>query len=457
MSLQRYAEYKDSGVDWLGRVPAHWTLPKVKHFTRFTGGGTPSRDNAEFWGGQIPWVSPKDMKDERIADAEERITDVGLQNSSASLVPPGRVLLVVRSGILKHTIPVAINTVDVALNQDMKALEFQRGRCESRFFLRWVQGLNDDLLLSWAKQGATVESIEHTYLADTVIPLPPLEEQTAIAAFLDRETAKIDALIAEQQKLITLLVEKRQATLSHAVTRGLNPDAPMRNSGVTWLGEIPAHWKVVPLMHLTHYARPIMYGIVLPGPDVKEGIPIVKGGDVKVHRLKLELLNRTTAEIEAPYARARLNPRDVVYSIRGTIGDAEEVPAELLDANITQDVARISPAPGVQTRWLLQVMKSKPVFVQLEQRSLGAAVRGINIFELKRARIPVPPSEERAAIAAFLDAETSKLDVLKSEAKKAIALFKERRSALIAAAVTGQFDVRSAVAPQAEEEEALSA
>ena len=216
--LNPAAPMKDSGVAWLGEVPAHWSLPKLKHFASFAGGGTPSRDNLAFWDGDIPWVSPKDMKFELIEGAEECITEVGLNSSSSNLVPPGRVLMVVRSGILKHTIPVAINRVVVALNQDMKAIRFAEKCCDSHFFMRWVQGLNDVLLLAWAKQGATVESIEHSYLAETIIPLPPVVEQTAIAAFLDRETAKIDGLIAEQEKLITLLKERRAALISAAVT-----------------------------------------------------------------------------------------------------------------------------------------------------------------------------------------------------------------------------------------------
>ena len=194
MSFPRYPDYRDSGVEWLGEVPGHWQLAKLKHLARFAGGGTPSRDNPNFWGGSIPWVSPKDMKVARIETAEECITEEGLAGSSTGLIPPGRVLMVVRSGILKHTIPVAINAAEVALNQDMKALDFSAGACSAEFFFRWVQGLNDFLLLEWAKQGATVESIEHAYLAETLLPLPPAPEQAAIAAFLDRETAKIDAL-----------------------------------------------------------------------------------------------------------------------------------------------------------------------------------------------------------------------------------------------------------------------
>ncbi|MCW5599849.1 MAG: restriction endonuclease subunit S [Nitrosomonas sp.] len=229
MSFPRYERYKDSGVEWLGEVPEHWGLNKLKHFTSFSGGSTPSRDNPKYWNGDIPWISPKDMKLEKLSNSEECITEAGLKNSSCSLLSPGLVLMVVRSGILKHTIPVAINDVPVTLNQDMKALDFTEGSCLSIFFLRWVQGLNDVLLLAWAKQGATVESIEQSYLAETVVPLPSIAEQNTIIEFLDRETTKINELIAEAQRTIELLKERRAALISAAVTgkidvRGLVAD-----------------------------------------------------------------------------------------------------------------------------------------------------------------------------------------------------------------------------------------
>ena len=145
MSFPRYPNYKLSGTEWLGEVPEHWDLPKLKHFTTFSGGGTPSRENMEFWNGEIPWVSPKDMKSERIVSAEEFITEEGLGGSASNLLPAGHLLMVVRSGILKHTIPVAINDVPVALNQDMKAFWFDPKICRSDFFFRWVQGMNDQL------------------------------------------------------------------------------------------------------------------------------------------------------------------------------------------------------------------------------------------------------------------------------------------------------------------------
>jgi type I restriction enzyme, S subunit len=153
MSFPRYESYKDSDVEWLGAVPTHWPLFKLKHLATFSGGGTPSRENLAYWNGEIPWISPKDMKSEKISSAEECITEAGLQSSATNLLRAGKLLMVVRSGILKHTIPVAINQVPVALNQDMKALSFRETDCLTEFFLRWVQGLNDQLLLAWSKGG----------------------------------------------------------------------------------------------------------------------------------------------------------------------------------------------------------------------------------------------------------------------------------------------------------------
>jgi type I restriction enzyme S subunit len=216
--LNPHAPMKPSGIEWLGDVPEHWALPKLKGVATFSGGGTPSRDNPAYWNGDIPWVSPKDMKAERIEGAEESITEEGLRSSASILLPPGRVLIVVRSGILKHTIPIAINETEVALNQDMKALSFDPTKCVERFFFRWVQGHNEQLLLAWAKQGATVESIEHSYLAQTVVPLPAVAEQNAIVEYLETELAKFDTLTAEAQRAIDLLQERRTALISAAVT-----------------------------------------------------------------------------------------------------------------------------------------------------------------------------------------------------------------------------------------------
>jgi len=214
--MKPYASYKPSGVPWLGDVPSEWVVEKLKFFAKFVGGGTPSKDEPAYWNGEIPWVSPKDMKRPLIRETEDFITSEGLRNSPCALIPPRSVLTVVRSGILQHTIPVAINTVPVTLNQDMRAL-IPDDRVESRYLAYQIEGCQKALREEWVKQGATVESIEHQRMVDSRLAVPALDEQQAIADYLDAETAKIDDLIAHTNDEITLLKELRAATIADAV------------------------------------------------------------------------------------------------------------------------------------------------------------------------------------------------------------------------------------------------
>jgi len=195
-------------------------------------------------------------------------------------------------------------------------------------------------------------------------------------------------------------------------------------------------------MRLVDPERPIMYGIVLPGPDFPGGVPIIKGGDVSPERLVLERLNRTDPEIEAKYVRSRLAGGDIVYAIRGSIGAAAVVPDALEGANLTQDTARVAPRTGVHVGWLMYALQASPIFAQLEAGAVGATIRGINIFSLKRADLPVPPQGEQVAIRQYLDLQTRRMDELVESVRGAIERLREYRSALSTAAVTGQIDVR---------------
>ncbi len=230
MKYQTYPAYKDSGVEWQGDVPEHWEIVPLKYLCNFSGGGTPSKDNLDYWtDGDIPWVSPKDMKTSRISSTIDRITEKAIEESSTNLINEDALLIVVRSGILQHSIPVAINDVPVTLNQDMKALQFNK-RLSSQYAMNVIAGNQKSLLLEWGKQGATVESIEHEYLANTVFPIPSSEEQQKISTFLDHETAKIDTLIQklvgnsllgqskDGKSMVALLQERRTALISAAVT-----------------------------------------------------------------------------------------------------------------------------------------------------------------------------------------------------------------------------------------------
>ena len=259
-------------------------------------------------------------------------------------------------------------------------------------------------------------------LLDIDVRLPPIDQQRAITGYLDRETARIDALIAAKNQMVRLLAEKWEATLGTVI----------------WSGR-PASTRI---QHLVDPARPVMYGIVLPGPDVGgDGVAIVKGGDVARNRLAWDQLCKTTPEIEAPYARARLRGGDLVYAIRGGIGDVAVVPDSITGANITQDVARIAPRAGVDNVWLMYALQSPRAQSEARARVTGATITGLNIWELERVQVPAKDLAEQEADRGELELVNTHTNAMRNAVTAQIQLLAERRQALITAAVTGQIEV----------------
>jgi type I restriction enzyme, S subunit len=443
--FQPYPDYRDSEVEWLGKVPSHWVLRRLRHCA------TLSPTKGKLVGAGDQDVSFLPMEDLGVSGG------IGLSNTRPmSQVRDGYTyfregdVLVAKitpcfengkgavAGKLTNGIGFGTTELHVLRPRDSLDARFLAYVTYSRTFRKRGQ--------AEMKGSAGQQRVPEDFVKDFPLAYPAADEQRAIADFLDRETARIDGLIEKKERLIELLQEKRQALITQAVTKGLDSGVKMRDSEVEWLGEIPEHWEIKRLWHLTPQGRSIMYGIVLPGPNVPNGVPIVKGGDVSADRLKLTLLNRTTPEIEARYTRSRLQTGDLVYAIRGSIGEVEVVPSELEGANLTQDAARVAYTSATCGRWLLNALRSRPVFAQLESGALGATIRGVNIRDLKRAMLPVPPFQEQRALAEHIDAVVGKLSSLEAAVERGIQKLNEYRAALISAAVTGKIDVREAVA-----------
>ncbi len=434
-----YPAYKDSGVEWLGEIPAHWDVKPLKHLTAFTTGWTPPSGQEDLYGGDHMWANISDLGPRVLMTTDKTISDAAIRVARLQKVNAGSLLFSFKLSVGT----VSIAGVEMFTNEAIAAFA-PSPRIDTQY-LYWAAPALVPRNAQENIYGAPL--LNRDRIANARLISPPSSEQRAIAAFLDRETARIDALVAKKERLIELLQEKRTALITRAVTKGLDPTVPMKDSGVEWLGEIPAHWEVKRLWHLTPPRRRIMYGIVLPGPNVDDGVPIVKGGDVTPGRLRLDRLNRTTHEVEAGYVRSRLQGGDLVYAIRGSIGEVAMVPDELTGANLTQDAARIAYTSATHGPWLLYALQSRAVFAQLEAGALGATIRGINIRDLKRASIVVPVPVEQRAIAAFLDRETARFDTLIAKVRDAIDRLRELRTALISAAVTGKIDVREEAAP----------
>jgi type I restriction enzyme S subunit len=209
---------KDSGIEWIGEVPAHWEVKKIKHLFSFTSGGTPPTDHREYWNGNLPWVSSKDMKANILLDTKDHITEEAVQRTSTSAVTKDTLLIVVRSGILRHSIPVAIAGVRMAINQDIKGLSPLVNRCSTHFLAWYIYGQQAQLLLAWRKEGATVESIDMESMQNFNISVPPTSEQDNICSYLSIENKRFEDLIQKTHLSISLLRERRTALITAAVT-----------------------------------------------------------------------------------------------------------------------------------------------------------------------------------------------------------------------------------------------
>ena len=435
-----YLAYKDSGVEWLGEVPGNWEIAPV--YSRYSVALGKMLDEKRVRGESPgPYLRNVDVQWDSVNTTDLPNMDFSLKERERYGLMLGD-LLVCEGGEVGRTATWKGEIKECFFQKAIHRVRPLSDQDCSRFFYYLMRFLAASGVFVAESNPNTINHLTAVQLRHYRALFPPRSEQVAVAAFLDRETAKIDALVARKERLIEVLQEKRTALITRAVTRGLDPDVPMKDSGVEWLGELPAHWEALRLFRLTPPERKVMYGIVLPGPDVRDGVPIVKGGDVSRERLSLERLNRTSPDIEARHARSRLRGGDLVYAIRGSIGDVEIIPDALEGANLTQDAARVAYTAGIHGRWLLYALKSRGVFSQLEARALGATIRGINIRDLKRAIVPLPPPSEQRAIAAYLDRETAKIDALVAKIREAIERLKELRSALISAAVTGKIDVR---------------
>ena len=291
-------------------------------------------------------------------------------------------------------------------------------------------------------RGGTRDRVSRSFLSTVKIPWPKFEEQTAIAAFLDRETAKIDALVAEQEKLINLLKEKRQAVISHAVTKGLDLNVPMKDSGVEWLGQVPEHWHVCPLKYLVSFSS--------GGTPSKDNLSYWEG-DIpwaSAKDLKAEKLNDTVdhiTQLAVDTGGATLLPAtSILVVVRGMIlARTFPVTQTTVPMAINQDLKGIWPTDGLTSDFLAWLLRGSADESLLRLDEAGHGTKALRMDAWTSMRLPVPPKGEQVEIVKVLDTETAKLDDLVSEATKAIDLLKERRATLISAAVTGKIDVRT--------------
>jgi restriction endonuclease S subunit len=423
-----YPEYKNSGVEWLGMIPAHWEVWKVAHgFNKIGSGTTPQSDDLSYYDGDIPWVTTTELRETLINDTNAKLTAKALEEHSALKLYPEKTLLIAMYGATIGRL--GILNIPATVNQACCAFSEATRFC-IKFFYYWLI-YRRPMLISLSTGGGQ-PNLSQDDLKSLRVPLPSTSEQQAITDFLDRETTRLDELIAKKQKLIELLQEQRTALITHTVTKGLTPDAPKKYGGVEWLGEIPTHWEV----------NRLKWGVSLINDKVENG-------ETDTSYLGLENVESWTGRIiesdfrpEQEGASNSFRKDDVLF------GKLRPYLAKAVHAQYhgicTSELMVLRPQK-YYPRYLFYYMLSRNTVNIIDSSTYGVKMPRANWQFIGNLPTPLPSLREQQAIADFLDKETSRIDNLVSRINQAVEKLQEYRSALITAAVTGKMDVRANV------------
>lgn len=448
MSFPRYPEYKDSGVEWLGEIPAHWDVLALKRDLSFLTSG--SRGWAEHYADEgAVFIRIGNLTRDRISLDLSDIQYVDIPDGAEgerTKVQPGDVLFSITAYL--GSVAVVPNDLHDAYVSQHVALARISGR---RFLSEWVAysalSIVGKTYLETQGYGGTKIQLGLDDIANLIVLVPSISEQRTITDFIGRERAKIDALIAEQEHLIALLKEKRQAVIFHAVTKGLNPDVPMRESGVEWLGQVPAHWIIAPVA--ARYE--VQLGKMLDSSRIvgEHLRPYLRVYDVQWGRVNTEDLPRMDFD-EKDREKFCLKTGDLLVNEGGSyVGRSAIWNGDISECYYQKALHRLRPRSNEDiTEFFYFIMFFATHLGVFTANGNQATIDHLTAESLRRYRFAFPPQSEQIAIASYLNAEIGRLDAVVSAAENAITLLQERRSALISAAVTGKIDVRGLVKAQ---------
>jgi type I restriction enzyme, S subunit len=423
--------------DLYGALPSHWRVLKLSQVADVIGGGTPSSADAGHFGDEIPWITPKDLsrrKVRTIFGGERSLSSRGLKSSAAKVLPAGAVIVSTRA-------PVGLAAIAggaVTTNQGCRSLVPRSADISSEFLWYLVSSRTD--YLDQAANGTTFREISGGNLKTLRFPFPPLDEQEAIVRFLDWANGRLERVIRGKRKVIALLTEQKQAIIHRAVTRGLDPSVPLKPSGIPWLGDIPEAWD---LTALNRYWR-VTDCKHLTVPFVDGGIPLASVREVQSFTLNLSGSNATTAEWYQLLIQGDRKPElgDLIYSRNASVGACAIVETSEQFA-MGQDVCLIR-SDSQDNLYLNYVLHSPMMERQLEMLLVGSTFKRINVSDIKRLLIPVPPMSEQVQIACMLRTESVAFAASITRVREEIRLLNEYRTRLIADVVTGKLDVRAA-------------
>ena len=460
-NLPPYPAYKPPGIEWLGDIPAHWHARRLRNLIEMR----VSNVDKHISDNELPvrLCNYVDVyKNDRITE------DITFMRATATAneidrfrLEAGDVLITKDSETWNDIgVPALVqdSAIDLVCGYHLALLRPSKTKLIGSYLFRSLQSPNVAYQFHVSANGVTRYGLTHEAIKSVLIPLPPLHEQTAIARYLDHVDRRIHRYIQAKQKRITLLHEARQAIIHRAVTRGLDPDVPLKPSGVDWLGEIPAHWEV---RRLGYLATKFGSGITPRGGATvyqEYGVPFLRSQNIHFDGLRIRDVARISPSLHRQLSGSHVKPGDVLLNITGaSIGRVCSIPNDFAEGNVNQHVCIIRPDQSRLLPGLLAAYLSTPIMqreIQIEQK--GASREGLTLQSIRNFRVIVPPLPEQRAIVAHLDQATAAIDAAIDTARRQTELMRAYRASLIAHVVTGKLDVRAAVAqlpPESAEQE----
>lgn len=449
MKYGAYGQYSEAKTDFIGRIPSHWEEWKASHsFRRIGSGTTPKSDNSLYYGGETLWVTTSELRESVICETTNHVTQEALDEHTAlKLYPAGSVVIAMYGATIGR---LGILGKEATVNQACCVFS-EPEKFFPRFFFYWLW-MRRPTLISLSLGGGQ-PNLNQEELKRLRVPIPSLAEQEQISAFLDWKTGQIDALIGRKQELLERLKEKRLAVITQAVTRGLDPEAGLRESGVAWLGRVPKHWAVKRLRFATTRIEQ-GWSPQCENQQADEGFwGVMKVGCVNGDTFDANENKALPPDLEAA-AEYELRAGDILISRANTrelLGSAAIVPEGTRSKLLLCDkLYRVSPEPGLSNDFLTFFLRTPVARFQYEREATGASSSMQNVAQATIKNLPtvIPPPEEQQAICDHIRSNVAKLDTLVGAVEAAVARLTEYRTALITAATTGRIDVRCIEIPR---------
>lgn len=419
--MKKYDEYKDSGVAWIGDVPKHWEVIKLKYKYHFQTGATPNTGKKENFEGDLRWANISDLNGSVVYDTTKHINKEAASKCSMNISPKGS---------LMYSFKLSVGTVAFC-GEDMYTNEAIASFIPQKNDLKYLFYCAPIFIIHNANRNIyNAPLLNQELIKNALICLPSLNEQTVIAAYLDTHCAKIDNLISIQQKRIALLQELKQSVITHAVTKGLNPNVEMKQSGVEWIGDVPKHWEVMPLKFTGTFGNGLTYS---PKDVVDNGILVLRSSNIQNSSLSFE----DNVYVSKVSRDLLVKKGDIIICSRNgsaaLVGKSAFVDKEL---NATFGAFMMRYIPNIEKKYGFYLFQT--AIGQYKGYFSTTTINQLTKTTIDEIKVPLAMAEEQAVIASYLDHKCATIDTSISNAQHQIELLQEYKQSLITEVVTGK-------------------